>query len=75
MTGLILASLFFLQTTQPAEEQEQKLRTQMQKKDKEALAEMMMMSRSVMIIDPKDRASDYMKAFDLLRQEKSTSSC
>ena len=32
----------------------------------------MMSSRSVMIINPKDRASDYMKAYQMLRQEKST---
>ncbi|NGX37761.1 MAG: hypothetical protein K1000chlam2_00923 [Chlamydiae bacterium] len=75
MNGFILASLLFLQTpaTQPAEQKEQKLRAQTQKKETEAIGEMMKMSRSVMIIDPKERANDYMKAFEMLRQEKSTS--
>ena len=35
--------------------------------------ETMNISRSTMIIDPKARADDYKKAFDILKQEKSTS--
>lgn len=63
--------LFFLAATEPA------IKVEPSKKAPSKLhqqaAEMMQASRSTMIIDPKSRAGDYQKAFDLLRQEKSTS--
>ncbi len=61
--------LFFLAAAQPA------IKVEPAKKPapKSHQVAEMTQSRSTMIIDPKSRASDYQKAFDLLRQEKSTS--
>lgn len=58
----ILACLFFLQTTP----------TKTPSNEMKALAEMQS-SRSVMLITPEQRAADYVKAFELLKAEKSSS--
>jgi len=66
MNLLFSLPLFFLANNQPTTKQGQE-------KEMQLLTEMMRPSRSVMLIDPKQRAEDYQKAFDLLRTEKSTS--
>jgi hypothetical protein len=67
--NLILTALFFLQT--PATST-QKMAAE--KKEIEALSQMHESGgRSTMIIDPKARATDYVKAWQMLKQEKSTS--
>lgn len=69
-----LTALFFLQVPQPAQQmQAQEQKTAAMKQQMQALAETMpSTSRSIMVIDPKERASDYLKAWELLKQEKST---
>lgn len=69
MYGMIL---FFLATAKEPSPIKVESTKSMPSKIQKQAAEMMP-SRSTMIIDPKARAADYQKAFDLLRQEKSTS--
>ena len=77
MHSMIFSALIFLQApTQP----QTKAKEAPTKTEKEAVAATSSKttpttssSRSVMLIDPKARASDYLKAFEILRQEKSTS--
>lgn len=64
--SMILAALFFLQTTTEPKKAVEPTK-------KEAAAHMTAPSRSLMIIEPKARASDYQKAWEMLKQEKSTS--
>ena len=67
MLTFFATTLFFLQTPQPAAQ------VKVDPKEVHAATEEMGASRSVMIIDPKARADEYKKAFDILREEKSTS--
>lgn len=67
MFTLILSSLFFMAAPTEKALSPKKLAA----KEIPALGEMMEPSRSVMIIDPKERATDYQKAFEMLSQEKS----
>ena len=70
MGTLFLAALFFLQAAQPEPKVEPR---PVRGKEMQALSHMTDgTSRSVMLIDPKARASDYKKAFEILKQEKST---
>lgn len=62
---IFFLSLFLLQAEPTA-----KAPTQMEKK---AVAQMAENTKSVMLIDPKSRADDYKAAFNVLKQEKSTS--
>ncbi len=67
---LLLTSLFFMQAapiTKAAPKQ-----AMGQQKEIQALAQMMHPARSIMIINPKERAGDYLKAWELLKQERST---
>lgn len=78
MSTILLATLFFLQTPQQtkalAKEQAAQLEAAMQtQKAGDAKGTKMSLPRSTMIIDPKSRADDYKKAFQLLKAEKSTS--
>lgn len=61
----LLSTLIFLQT-QPLEA------TIPSDKEIQALSPKTENSRSVMILDPKSRANDYLEAFNLLKAEKST---
>ncbi|NGX40166.1 MAG: hypothetical protein KR126chlam1_01511 [Chlamydiae bacterium] len=70
MQLILLFSLFFLQAAAPNAQTGAKKLTLEKVKGIEAAAATS--ARSVMIIDPKDRAADYMKAFQLLKTEKST---
>ncbi|MDN3505635.1 MAG: hypothetical protein P0S96_00185 [Simkaniaceae bacterium] len=65
--SLLLASLFFLQAAPTAEQ-----KGAAQKKELEAVSQMMHPARSMMVIDPKERANDYVKAWEMLKQEKSS---
>lgn len=72
----IFCFLFFLQAavqpTQSPTQQQKPTTPAAQQKQMEALAHMMQPSKSIMIIDPKQRAMDYQKAWERLKQEKST---
>lgn len=67
----LLAALFFLQAQQPAQQQMQQQQAAAMKKEMQAISQMTQSSRSIMIIDPKDRANDYVKAWEMLKLEKS----
>jgi len=69
MNLLFASALFFLAT--PAETPTAKEPALPKKPEIQALSHMQEQSRSVMIIDPKQRADDYVKAFAMLSQEKS----
>ncbi len=67
MIGLIV---FLLQATQPTTTPSKGMAA---KKEMLSAIEGMDSARSTMIINPKLRAADYQKAYELLRREKSTS--
>lgn len=71
MYTFLALSLFFLQTT--VQSPSKTASKQTQEKEMQTIGQMMDSSRSVMLIDPKERADDYLKAFQFLSQEKSTS--
>ncbi len=65
MCTLLLTSLFFLQAPTQTEK--------LEAPKKQTVAEVADGTRSVMIIDPKERANDFLKAYEFLVQEKSSS--
>lgn len=69
---LILTALTLFAQIQPTTPAATINEKSMQLQSVQALSSMME-GRSTMIIDPKARADDYVKAFDFLRQEKSVS--
>ncbi len=70
--NILLAFLFFLQTPQPSQQKVTTKQIPQKQKELQAVAQMTHPSRSIMIVSPKERANDYLKAWELLKQEKST---
>jgi hypothetical protein len=71
--SILLSFLFFLQATTPSPTVKQAPAQKMQQqKEVQALAQAMHPARSMMIIEPGKRAADYKRAWEMLKQEKST---